>query len=526
MVIGVRKRAISVFAHRRDIEQALHELKNTGFAMERVSVIARDSDRKDDIGETKVQEKVGNKADDGATVGAISGGTLGGLTGLLVGLGTLALPGIGPIMLAGATATTLATTIAGAGIGAAAGGLIGSLIGLGIPEERAKVYHERVERGDYLVIIEGTDAEIANAEAVFHRWGVEEFEIYDHLDHEKETVDITHRDVTHSRNAIGYFSSLQDAEAAINDLRNVGFPLHQISLTHNKYLDRNALAGIKTSDRFEESNTLGLRDDQTRFYQKRIQNGDYIVTVKGSEVEIHRATEILRQHGIQQWQIYEPNGHQNISSQTRKRSIGVFSHRREAEAALQELHNAGFPMNQVSLIAKNANNTNIDRDLNQGNKTGEPIKTGAATGGAVGGLGGLLVGLGTLAIPGVGPVMAGGAVATALATTLTGGAVGAAIGGIAGALVDLGIPEDRARIYSDRFQQGDYLIMVDGTEAQILQAQTILNRQGIQDFSVFNSRDMDEHQPLEPVKHTDTISANYPGESPVVVIDHRQPERI
>ncbi|BDI16740.1 hypothetical protein ANSO36C_25420 [Nostoc cf. commune SO-36] len=59
---------------------------------------------------------------------------------------------------------------------------------------------------------------------------------------------------------------------------------------------------------------------------------------------------------------------------------------------------------------------------------------------------GLLVGLGTLAIPGVGPVLAGGAVATALATTLAGGAIGAAAGGIVGALVGLGIPEDIARV--------------------------------------------------------------------------------
>lgn len=113
MVVGVHKRAIGVFSNRPDAERALQELKNSGFPMEKVSIIARDADRKDDIAGTQVQEKVGDLADEGAKVGALSGGALGGLTGLLVGLGTLAIPGIGPIMLAGATATTLVTTLAG-----------------------------------------------------------------------------------------------------------------------------------------------------------------------------------------------------------------------------------------------------------------------------------------------------------------------------------------------------------------------------------------------------------------------------
>jgi uncharacterized membrane protein len=72
---------------------------------------------------------------------------------------------VGPVILAGEVATALATTLAGTAIGAAAGGLLGALIGLGIPEERAKVYSDRVSRGDYLVIIKGTDKEIAKAEA-------------------------------------------------------------------------------------------------------------------------------------------------------------------------------------------------------------------------------------------------------------------------------------------------------------------------------------------------------------------------
>ena len=60
-----------------------------------------------------------------------------------------------------------------------AGGLLGSLVGLGIPEEEARVYNERVQRGNYLVIIDGTAAEIAKAEEILHRRGVEEFAVYE-----------------------------------------------------------------------------------------------------------------------------------------------------------------------------------------------------------------------------------------------------------------------------------------------------------------------------------------------------------
>ncbi len=547
MVMGIHRRAVGVFPDRRDAEQALHELRDLGFPMERVSVITRHHENEEIAGH-QVREKVGDQAEEGATIGAISGGVLGGITGLLIGLGTLAIPGVGPIMLAGATATDLVTTLAGAGIGAAAGGLIGALIGLGIPEEKAKIYHDRVQRGEYLVIIDGTDAEIARAKEILHRWRIEEFEVYDQPDGKQPARDVisqdvtVHKDVTVPREttvhretivhkyAIGYFSLLQDAETAINDLRNAGFPLNQIALIHRERQHRDAFGGVHWSDRFE-STRFNIPDHQTQFYNERIHQGDYIIIVGGTDTDIHRAATILNRHGIKQWQVYEANGHVKATSpaplqptnvQTTKRAVGVFSHRRDAETALRDLRNAGFPMNQVSLIAKDTDSSE-KRNL-EGNKADEGLKAG----GAIGGLGGLLVGLGTLAIPGVGPVMAGGAVATALATTLTGGVVGAAVGGIAGGLIGLGIPEERARVYSDRFQRGHYLIIVDGTETQIHQAETILKGLGIEEFDIYDARDVSEYHPsehqrsFETVKPTETVHGDFTGEAPVIIIDHRQ----
>jgi uncharacterized protein (TIGR02271 family) len=170
------KRAVGLFYSRDEAESAVRDLKGGGHDMDQVSVIAKDADQ---IAGHETTEKIGNKADEGATTGALTGGTLGGITGLLVGLGALAIPGLGPILLAGAEATAIATTLAGAGIGAAAGGLIGALIGLGIPEEKAKMYSDRVGRGSFLVMVTGTGSDIDRAATIMRQHGVEEFNIYD-----------------------------------------------------------------------------------------------------------------------------------------------------------------------------------------------------------------------------------------------------------------------------------------------------------------------------------------------------------
>ena len=170
------KRAAGLFHSRDKAEIAVRDLKDSGYDMHHVSVVAKDADQIDGIETTK---SIGHKADDGATAGALTGGTLGGITGLLVGLGTLAIPGVGPILLAGATATTIATTLAGTGIGVAAGGLVGALVGLGIPEKKAKVYRDSVKDGSFLIMANGTPAEVDRADAIMNHHGIDEFGIYD-----------------------------------------------------------------------------------------------------------------------------------------------------------------------------------------------------------------------------------------------------------------------------------------------------------------------------------------------------------
>lgn len=579
MALGKHRRAVGIFSSRRDAETALHELRDSGFPMDRVSVVVRDANEQDNIAGADVSERVGNKADEGATAGALTGGALGGLTGLLVGLGALALPGIGPVMLAGATATAIATTLSGGVIGAVSGGIIGALIGLGIPEERARVYNERVSRGHYLVIVDGTDDEIARAEAILRNRGIEEFGIYDIPDservHTQSVSTVTPTPMTaptptpmtgvgHLRNkhAIGYLNNYHDAQRAISALREAGFPLKQISLIGEHFEHRGSFAGVELQDRLTGS-VLGLPDERTRYFSDRVKGGNYIVVVKGTDEEIRHAASILSNYKIQEWQIYDPtaihtpvSGHSvthapvsehpathviptpgvvsgttGVTHSRNRRAVGIVPNRRDAEMALTELRDSGFPMDRVSLIAKNADHQDQVagarvNDIHRGNKADEGAKTGAATGGVLGGLGGLLVGLGALAIPGIGPVILAGTGATALATTLAGGALGAAAGGLGGALIGSGIPEERARHYNDRVVRGGYLIMVDGTEEEIRRAEAILTRWGIEDWGIYDIPGVDTtpaHRPdytTRAVEEQPEVRA-VDHQPQVIIVDHR-----
>lgn len=171
------RRAVGIFSDRPKTASALQMLNDSGFAMNHVSIIAKDPDRQTAIAGVKVNDEVTNQAENGTTIGAATGGILGGITGLLVGLGTLTIPGIGPAVLAGEAAAVLSTVIGAAG-GAAAGGLVGALIGMGIPEHRAKHYRDRVAQGDYLVMLKDTEPEIARAERTLKEAGIEDWGVY------------------------------------------------------------------------------------------------------------------------------------------------------------------------------------------------------------------------------------------------------------------------------------------------------------------------------------------------------------
>jgi hypothetical protein len=185
------KRSIGLFYSQDEAEAALRALKKGNFDMNRVNVIAKNANQVTDSENVDVGYNEGNNAAEGAGAGATSGAVLGGIGGLLLGLGTLAIPGVGPIIVAGEAATTIATTLAGAGIGAAAGGIVGGLVGLGIPEEKAKIYSDRVSSGSYLVMVNGSDDDIRRAEEILHNNGIEEYGVYDAPDIDDDTYNRT-----------------------------------------------------------------------------------------------------------------------------------------------------------------------------------------------------------------------------------------------------------------------------------------------------------------------------------------------
>lgn len=175
MTIQQSLRAVGTFSSRREAEDALHDLRESGFRMDSVSVLAKDAEGGENLAGAQVNENSAGEAKEGAGVGAVTGTVLGGVGGLLIGLEALIIPGIGPFLAAG----TLATTLAGAGIGAAAGGLVGALANLGIPEDEARDYNERISEGRYLVTVEGTLEEIERAGEIFQRRGIRDWNIYD-----------------------------------------------------------------------------------------------------------------------------------------------------------------------------------------------------------------------------------------------------------------------------------------------------------------------------------------------------------
>jgi hypothetical protein len=104
--------------------------------------------------------------------------------------------------------------------------------------------------------------------------------------------------------------------------------------------------------------------------------------------------------------------------------------------------------------------------------TGAGAAAGAGIGAALGGLGGALMGLGLLVVPGVGPALAAGAIASAL----VGAGIGGAAGGISGALANAGVPEDEVDFYAEGVRRGGHLVVVSTTDGREGTARDILQR--------------------------------------------------
>ena len=149
------------------------------------------------------------------------------------------------------------------------------------------------------------------------------------------------------------------------------------------------------------------------------------------------------------------------------------------ESGVDALKMAGFRNTDISvLFPQNVGSKDFAHE--KGTKAPEGAMAGAGSGAVVGGVLGWIAGIGALAIPGVGPLIAAGPIMAALA----GMGVGGAIGGITGALVGLGIPEYEAKRYEGRVRQGGILLSVHSDSSEwTKRAKEILERTGAQDIA-------------------------------------------
>jgi hypothetical protein len=154
---------VGMFTNRPDAEAAIRELKAAGFGEDRIGVALQDREEQGDLRDR--METSGREAAGSAAKGAVSGGLVGGLIGLL---GSLLIPGVGPIVVGG----VLASTLTGAGIGAATGGIIGTLVALGVPEADARHFDEGLRSGRTLVTVDA-GARTAEALLVLDRHGMD-----------------------------------------------------------------------------------------------------------------------------------------------------------------------------------------------------------------------------------------------------------------------------------------------------------------------------------------------------------------
>lgn len=151
----------------------------------------------------------------------------------------------------------------------------------------------------------------------------------------------------------------------------------------------------------------------------------------------------------------------------------------QTETIIRNLQTAGFSSNDISVLMADKRGTK-DFAHEHNTKAPEGAVTGAGTGVVVGGALGWLAGIGALAIPGLGPLIAAGPIMAAL----SGAAIGGTVGGLTGALVGMGIPEFEAKRYEGRVKSGSSLISIHSeNSSETKRAKEICERAGATDIT-------------------------------------------
>ncbi|MGQ3215853.1 MAG: general stress protein [Shinella sp.] len=159
-----------------------------------------------------------------------------------------------------------------------------------------------------------------------------------------------------------------------------------------------------------------------------------------------------------------------------KTATGLFDDYSDAQAAVNALEARGIPSDDISIVSNN-----VDERRTGDTNAAEGAGAGAGIGAAVGGVGGLLTGLGIMAIPGVGPVVAAGWLAATAAGAAAGAVAGGAAGGLIGAMTESGVSEEHAHVYAEGVRRGGTLVTARVEDSLYPEAEAILRRSNLVD---------------------------------------------
>jgi hypothetical protein len=151
---------------RTQTEAIVDHLRVSGFSSNDISVLYADNASTKDFA-----HEHNTKAPEGTAAGGVVGMSAGAILGWLAGIGSLAIPGVGPLIAAG----PIVAALSGAAVGGATGGLVGGLVGFGLPEYEAKRYEGKLSAGNVLISVHTNDGDQrSRAKKIFEQEGAED----------------------------------------------------------------------------------------------------------------------------------------------------------------------------------------------------------------------------------------------------------------------------------------------------------------------------------------------------------------
>jgi uncharacterized membrane protein len=251
------KTVFVLFDEQDKANQAMERLQKEGYQPEDISVVTKETGvvKTERVEESKA-EHVGGRA----LKGAGAGGAVGIVAGLLIGAGAVAIPGLGAVLIGGPLVGTLgltgatATAVSGALTGILAGGLVGALVGLGVPEERAKVYEERIKEGAILLTVPAKPGEEGKVEKILKEAGADNISTVEISPPKEEPKKVKEQKAKGDGEVKKYEHKHEEGENLVNPiqiqrfLKNVDYPASRqdlVNVAKKEGADENVIATLE-----------------------------------------------------------------------------------------------------------------------------------------------------------------------------------------------------------------------------------------------------------------------------------------